>query len=242
MADFYTPASVTANFVPSLYKANESDKRSLVCLVDKNTPEGKQVAEALYNAVYQAVVEATQRTGQQAVAGFAGQNPDELMKRINLPLKDGDTEMITRGTHAGHKRCEVNPEFAGHWYFKASTKADLNADGYIVDPQGRPVPRSQMYSGVLVSVNVWPYAYNVSGEMGVALMLNAVRKDGDGPQLSESSGERNPLAGFNLPAPSVQPAGQGVPAVNPFATAPAAQPGPQPVGNPNGGPFTMMGV
>ena len=246
MADFYTPASVTANYVGGLYKANASDKYGLVCMVDKTTPEGKQVAEGLYNAVYQAVVEATQQTGQYAVAGFSGQNPDELMKRINLPLKDADTYVIRQGENAGKTRSEVNPEYANHWYFKAETKTDLNADGYIVDQSGRPVPRSQMYSGVLVSVNVWPRAYNLNGQLGVSLRLNAVRKDADGTPLAEPSGSANPLAGFNLPAPSDQSA-PAAPAVNPFAAAqpvaqPAAQSGPQPVGNPNGGPFQMMGV
>ena len=247
MANYVTPASVVANYVGGLYKVAANGKRSLTCLVDKNTPEGKQVAEGLYNAIYQAVVDATQKTGQQATPGFTGQNPDELMKRINLPLKDGDTEVIKEGVNAGRKRGEVNPEFAGHWYFNASTKEDLNEAGAIADNSRRPVPRSQMYSGVLVRVKVWPHTYNMNGKMGVSLKLVSVVKDGDGPKLSESSAGSDPLDGFGLPEQPVGQPAPAAPAVNPFATAqpvaqPAAQSGPQPVGNPNGGPFQMMGV
>lgn len=119
----------------------------------------------------------------------------EWVKRLGLPVEDGDTAVFTRGDNVGKLKKDVREEYEGHWVLKASTKNDLVAAGWVVDQNRRRLTASELYSGAIVRANIWLYAYRQDNS-GVGAMLNAVVKTGDGERIG---GETDPLAAFGLP-------------------------------------------
>lgn len=98
---------------------------------------------------------------------------------LKMPLRDGDTERPD------------DPAFAGHFFINANS---LSKPG-IVDANVQPIlDSSEVYSGCYGRVSVNFYAYNNSGNRGIACGLNNVQKLEDGEHLG---GRSSPEDDFN---------------------------------------------
>ena len=130
------------------------------------------------------------------------------------PLRDGDSL-----TDSGEAR---SPEFAGHWFISA--KATMKNRPFVVDGQLQPIiDESEVYSGCYINAAIQFYAYENSGNKGVAASLIGVQKVQDGERLGGAVVEASDVFSVLPAQPTAQPAlgGFGQP-------APAAQPGAQP--------------
>ena len=87
---------------------------------------------------------------------------------IKLPLRDGDIERPD------------DEAYAGCWFVNANNTA---APG-IVDAERQPIlDRSEVYSGVYGRASISFYAFNSSGNKGIACSLNNLQKIADGEPL-----------------------------------------------------------
>ena len=90
------------------------------------------------------------------------------MAAIKLPLRDGDVERPD------------DEAYAGCWFVNANNTA---APG-IVDAERQPIiDRSEVYSGVYGRASISFYAFNSSGNKGIACSLNNLQKIADGEPL-----------------------------------------------------------
>jgi len=90
------------------------------------------------------------------------------MAAIKLPLRDGDIERPD------------DEAYAGCWFVNANNTA---APG-IVDADRQPIlDRSEVYSGVYGRASISFYAFNSSGNKGIACSLNNLQKIADGESL-----------------------------------------------------------
>jgi hypothetical protein len=90
------------------------------------------------------------------------------MAAIKLPLRDGDIERPD------------DEAYAGCWFVNANNTA---APG-IVDADRQPIlDRSEVYSGVYGRASISFYAFNSSGNKGIACSLNNLQKIADGEPL-----------------------------------------------------------
>src|SRR5690606_33634606 len=88
--------------------------------------------------------------------------------KLNVPLRDGDEERPDQ------------PEFRGHCCLKASSKLKPG----LVDKHLNPIiDKEEIYSGCYGRVSLNFYAYNVSGNRGIAAGLNNIQKLADGEPL-----------------------------------------------------------
>lgn len=101
--------------------------------------------------------------------GKASKFGGKVPKALKLPLRDGDLER------------EDDENYAGMWFINAASKTrpgivdeDLNK---IIDPE-------EFYSGCFGRASINFYAYNVSGNRGIACGLNNLQKLEDGERLS----------------------------------------------------------
>ena len=115
MADFYTQFSATLDFV-HLSNPDQNGKYSLLVLFDSTTEEGvkdiKAVSDAIKEAVARGCTEKDRRTNAPV---FAGKDPDDkaFFSTLQLPIKNADKDVLTRGDNAGKVRSEVYPEMKG---------------------------------------------------------------------------------------------------------------------------------
>ena len=234
MSDLILPEPAIATFV-HLFKPSMNDKYELTLLIDKKpgteTVDGVDrtvETSADYRAIQQAVMAAikqgcTEECGydpktKAKFVPFAGKDPNNpaFVKTLQLPLKDGDTDRFTRGEHNGELRKDVYPEFAGRYFIRLTTSKDL---AHAQDPEtgaersllvdfhtGRPLTMQQLYAGCWVRANIWFSPYVVNGNMGIKAVVNAVVKTGDGTPLFTME-DRDPLKGFNMPAPTADTGG-----------------------------------
>ena len=90
------------------------------------------------------------------------------MAAIKLPLRDGDIERPD------------DEAYAGCWFVNAN---NTSAPG-IVDADRQPIlDRSEVYSGVYGRASISFYAFNSSGNKGIACSLNNLQKIADGESL-----------------------------------------------------------
>lgn len=95
---------------------------------------------------------------------FGGKVPSNL----KTPLRDGDEE---RGD---------DPVYKGHYFINASSKSKP----IIVDRRKEPITdENDVYSGCYARVSINFYAFNTSGNRGVACGLGNIQKLGDGEVL-----------------------------------------------------------
>lgn len=121
-------------------------------------PKGeKETVKAIQSAI-----EAAKKSG---IAGlWGGKEP----KKLDTPLRDGDVDK------------EDDPVYEGKFYLNTKSK---NRPG-LVDKAKQPiVDEEELYSGVWAVVSVTFFAYDVSGNRGVAVGLNNVMKFKDDEQL-----------------------------------------------------------
>lgn len=91
-----------------------------------------------------------------------------LLATLKTPLRDGDTERPD------------DEAYAGHWFLNANS----NTAPGVVDINRQPIiDTSEIYSGVYARISLSFYAYNSSGNRGIACGLQNIQKVRDGESL-----------------------------------------------------------
>lgn len=130
----------------------------------------KKTVEAINGAI-----EAARKAG--VVAKWGGKEP----KKIDLPLRDGDD-----------RDDEV---YAGHFYLNAKS----NTRPGVVDRKKVPITdEEEVYSGVWAVMSVTFYAYDVSGNRGVACGLNNIMKFKDDDHLGGRVSAESDFCGMDF--------------------------------------------
>lgn len=101
---------------------------------------------------------------------FGGERP----RKLNIPLRDGDTDE----THGGKE------DYAGHYFINASS---ANQPGIVDRNRQAILDSSEVYSGCYVIASINFYAYNTNGNKGIACGLNHIMKFKDGEYLGGRS-------------------------------------------------------
>ena len=100
-------------------------------------------------------------------------------KSIKTPLRDGNTERPD------------DPAYAGAYFVNANA---TSAPG-IVDADRNPIlTRSEVYSGVYGRASITFYAFNSSGNRGIACGLNNLQKIRDGEPLGGKASAESDFA------------------------------------------------
>jgi len=152
-------------FKPHAQNPGQEPKYSLCLLIPKTD-------KATLDKIRAAIEEARLNSGPL----FGGKVPASLRN----PLHDGDGEMPNGGEYADY--CK------GHWVLNCSSKnppqvvdAQLND---ILDP-------TEVYSGCYGRASINFYAYNTSGNKGIACGLNNVQKLADGEPLGSRTSAKD---------------------------------------------------
>lgn len=141
-------------FTPSSVEEGGTKKYSLSIIIDK---EDKATLKMLEDGIQAAI-----KAGKDKK--FGGKVP----KNLKLPLRDGDEER------------EDQEEYAGSMFLNASTtRRPAVKDSDMSDI----LDEEEFYSGCYGQVSLNFYAFNTSGNKGVAAGLNHVRKLEDGERL-----------------------------------------------------------
>ena len=128
-------------------------KYSVSILIDKNDKKTLSRVEAAIEAAKQA-----------GLSKFGGKIPANL----KLPLRDGDTER------------EDDEVYAGKYFINANAKTKPG----ILDKGGNPIiDTTEFYSGCYGHASITFYAFNTSGNKGIACGLNNLMKTRDGEML-----------------------------------------------------------
>ena len=125
----------------------------------------------------QAAIEAAYREGEAKLKGNGKSVP--ALSAIKTPLRDGDTERPD------------DPAYAGAYFVNANA---TSAPG-IVDAARNPIlTRSEVYSGVYGRASITFYAFNSSGNRGIACGLNNLQKIRDGEPLGGKASAESDFA------------------------------------------------
>ena len=127
-----------------------------------------------------AAIEAAYREGEAKLKGNGKTVPP--LTAIKTPLRDGDAERPD------------DPAYAGHYFLNANS---ATAPG-IVDADRQPIlTRSEVYSGVYGRASISFYAFNSSGNRGVACGLNNLQKIRDGEPLGGRASAESDFSDFD---------------------------------------------
>ena len=127
-----------------------------------------------------AAIEAAYREGEAKLKGNGKTVPP--LTAIKTPLRDGDAERPD------------DPAYAGHYFLNANS---TTAPG-IVDADCQPIlTRSEVYSGVYGRASISFYAFNSSGNRGVACGLNNLQKIRDGEPLGGRASAESDFSDFD---------------------------------------------
>ena len=144
-------------FEPHAHEEGQTAKYSVCILIPK---KDKKLIDRI-----KAAIEAAKEEGK--TKKFGGKIPTTLKN----PLRDGDEE------RPDHEEC------AGHFFINANA----NRKPGIVDAATNPIiDREEFYSGCYGRASVNFYAFNTSGNKGIACGLNNLQKLEDGERLSGS--------------------------------------------------------
>lgn len=144
-------------FKPYAVEAGQEEKYSVSILIPKS--DKKTIAKI------KKAIEAAKVAGAST---FGGKIPANL----KTPLRDGDTDRPD------------DPVYAGHYFMNANSKQKPG----VVDAQLQEIIDSEeFYSGCYGRASVNFYAYNVSGNKGIAAGLNNLQKTADGDYLGGRS-------------------------------------------------------
>ena len=125
-------------------------------------------------------IEAAYREGEAKLKGNGRTVP--ALSIIKTPLRDGDQERPD------------DPAYAGHYFLNANS---TTAPG-IVDADCQPIlTRSEVYSGVYGRASISFYAFNSSGNRGVACGLNNLQKIRDGEPLGGRASAESDFSDFD---------------------------------------------
>lgn len=127
-----------------------------------------------------AAIEAAYREGEAKLKGNGKSVP--ALSVIKTPLRDGDAERPD------------DPAYAGHYFLNANSGT---APG-IVDADCQPIlTRSEVYSGVYGRASISFYAFNSSGNRGIACGLNNLQKIRDGEPLGGRASAESDFSDFD---------------------------------------------
>jgi hypothetical protein len=127
-----------------------------------------------------AAIEAAYREGEAKLKGNGKSVP--ALSVIKTPLRDGDQERPD------------DPAYAGHYFLNANS---ATAPG-IVDADCQPImTRSEVYSGVYGRASISFYAFNSSGNRGIACGLNNLQKIRDGEPLGSRASAESDFSDFD---------------------------------------------
>ena len=127
-----------------------------------------------------AAIEAAYREGEAKLKGNGKSVPP--LTAIKTPLRDGDAERPD------------DPAYAGHYFVNANS---ATAPG-IVDVDCQPIlTRSEVYSGVYGRASISFFAFNSSGNRGVACGLNNLQKIRDGEPLGGRASAESDFSDFD---------------------------------------------
>lgn len=144
-------------FKPYAVNEGQEPKYSVCLLIPKSDKKTLKAIEKAVNAAKEA-----------GKSKWGGQIPSNL----KTPLRDGDVERPDQ------------PEFVGHYFLNANSN---QAPG-VVNAQVQPIlDSSEVYSGCYGRASINFYAYNVSGNRGIACGLNNIQKLEDGDFLGGRS-------------------------------------------------------
>ena len=131
-------------------------------------------------AKIKAAIEAAYKEGASKLRGNGKSVP--ALSAIKTPLRDGDTE---RPDDEAYKNA----------YF---VNANATSAPGIVDVDLNPIlTRSEVYSGVYGRASVTFYAFNSSGNRGIACGLNNLQKIRDGEPLGGKASAESDFASFD---------------------------------------------
>ena len=144
---------------PKAINEGQQPKYSVSLIIPKSDTE----TIAKINAAVDAAIE-------EGIGKFGGKKPNKAS--LKLPLRDGDTER------------EDDEAYAGSYFINANS----NTAPQIVDMKVQPsLERGEVYSGVYARVSVNFYAFNSSGNKGIACGLGNIQKVRDGEPLGGKS-------------------------------------------------------
>lgn len=145
-------------FEPHAIEPGQDPKYSVSLLIPKSD---KKTLTKIKKAV-----EAAKKAGESTK--FGGKIPANL----KTPLRDGDVDRPDQ------------EEYAGHYFINANSTGKPG----LVDADVNPIMDStELYSGCYGRASVNFYAYNVSGNRGIACGLNNLQKTKDGETLGGRS-------------------------------------------------------
>ncbi len=148
-------------FKPRAVEAGQEEKYSCTILVPKSD-----------KATIQKIKAAVEAAKQAGATTFGGKVP----ANVKTPIHDGDGEKPNGG--------EYGDECKGHYVINASSKQKPG----IVDVKCNEILDStEVYSGCYGRVSINFYAFNRSGNKGIACGLNNVQKLADGDYLGGRS-------------------------------------------------------
>lgn len=128
-------------------------------------------------AKIRAAIEAAYKEGESKLKGNGKTVP--ALNAIKTPLRDGDAERPD------------DPAYAGCYFVNANASS---APG-IVDAECNPIlTRSEVYSGVYGRASITFYAFNNSGNRGIACGLNNLQKVRDGEPLGSKASAEDDFA------------------------------------------------
>ena len=128
-------------------------------------------------AKIEAAIEAAYKEGEAKLKGNGKSVP--ALSVIKMPLRDGDIERPD------------DPAYANAYFVNANA---TSAPG-IVDADRNPIlTRSEVYSGVYGRASISFYAFNSSGNKGIAYGLNNLQKIRDGESLGGKASAESDFA------------------------------------------------
>lgn len=131
-------------------------------------------------AKIEAAIEAAYREGEAKLKGNGKSVP--ALSVLKTPLRDGDLERPD------------DPAYAGSFFVNANA---TSAPG-IVDADRNPIlTRSEVYSGIYGRASISFYAFNSSGNKGIACGLNNLQKIHDGEPLGGKASAESDFATDN---------------------------------------------
>ena len=151
-------------FEPSSINEGDDKKYSVSLLIKKS--------DTATIAKIEAAVNAAKELGKSKWGG-------KIPAKLKLPLRDGDEDRPD------------DEAYAGHYFLNASSK---NKPG-VVDHNTQPVlDQEEVYSGCYGRASINFYAFDASGNKGIAAGLNNVQKLKDGEPLAGSSSAEEDFA------------------------------------------------
>ena len=130
-------------------------------------------------AKLKAAIEAAYHEGESKLKGNGKTVPP--LAAIKTPMRDGDVERPD------------DPAYANAYFINANS---ATAPGIVDADRNHVITRSEVYSGVYGRASITFYAFNSSGNKGIACGLNNLQKIRDGEPLGSKASAESDFADF----------------------------------------------